>query len=123
MEASHDTTEPKAGAPLRIGAFLLALVLLFITAVAVIVMLDIGSTATCTDVRAGDALPNEDGECYDGSSTVKTIALVLGWPGSVLAGLATLLALAFTFTGRGGRRLMLTIAAAAILLGLSLIIG
>lgn len=123
MEASPTTTAPKAGALARIGVFLLALVLAFITAVAVIVMLDIGETATCDDVIAGKADFNSDNECYDGSSTVKTIALVLGWPGSVLAGLATLLALGFVVTGRGGRRLMLTIAAAAILLGLSLIIG
>ena len=42
-------------------------------------------------------------ECFDGSSTKKTISLILGWPSGVLAGLAALLALYFAATGRRGR--------------------
>lgn len=124
----HETNEthastPKAGVLLRIGAVLLALVLAFITAVGVLVMIDIGDTATCEDVLAGKADFNSDNECYDGSSSTKTIALVLGWPGSIFAGLAALLALGFAIRGRGGRQLVGAIAIAAVLLGLSLIIG
>ena len=106
----------------RVGAVILALVLAFITAVAVVVMLDIGELTPCDDVSSLSQL-NDDGECFDGSSGSKTIALILGWPGTVLAGIAALMALAFAIRGYGGRPLVLVIVAAAVLLGLSLIIG
>lgn len=118
-----DTGSPKAGVGARSGAVIGALVLAFLAAVAVLVMVQVGDTATCDDVLAGKADFNDDGECYDGSSTTKLIALVLGWPGAVLAVVATFLALAFAIRGRGGRRLVQVIVAAAVLLGLSLLIG
>jgi len=108
---------------MRILAVLLALVLAFIAAVAIMVMADIGGTATCEDVFAGKADFNDDNECYDGSSTTKLIALVLGWPGAILAAVSVLLALGFAIRGYGGRTLLQVIIAAAVLLGLSLIIG
>jgi hypothetical protein len=113
---------PKAGALARVGAVVLFLVLAFITAVAVVVMLDIGELTPCDDVTNISQL-NADGECFDGSSTSKTISLILGWPGSILAGIAALLALGFAIRGRGGRQLVMVIVAGAVLLGLSLIIG
>ena len=113
---------PKAGALQRVGAVLLALVLAFVCAVGVAVMVDIGDTTPCADVQSISDL-NDEGECYDGSDTKKTIALVLGWPGSALAGIAALLALGFAIRGRGGRTLVMTIAAAALLIAASLIIG
>jgi len=106
----------------RVGAVVLALVLAFITAVAVIVMLDIGELTPCDDVTNITQL-NDDGECFDGSSTSKTISLILGWPGTLLAGLATLMALGFAIRGTGGRPLVMVIIAGAVLLGLSLLIG
>ena len=87
-EPVRDTS--KAGALARVGAVILALVLAFITAVMVIAMLDINDTATCADVDAGIAQLNEDLECYGGSDSTKTIAVVLGLAGAALAGLATL---------------------------------
>jgi hypothetical protein len=117
------TAPPKAGAGMRILAVLLALVLAFVTAVAVMVMLDIGELTPCEDVGNDLSKLNDEGECFDGSSTTKLVSLVLGWPGTVLAGLATLLALGFAIRGYGGRRLITVIVAGAVLLGLALIIG
>ena len=112
----------KAGALPRIVAVLLALVLAFVCAVMVSVMLDIGETTPCADVETIADL-NDDGECYDGSSTVKTIALVLGWPGAIVAGVAAFLALAFAIRGYGGRQLMMAIGLSAALIAATLIIG
>lgn len=116
-------TERKAGALIRVGAVLLALLLAFITAVAVLVVLDISDTATCGDVFSGEADFNDDNECYDGSSTTKLVTLVLGAAGAIFAAIATLLALVFAARGHGGRRLVMAIVAGAVLLGLSLLIG
>jgi len=113
---------PKAGALARVGAVVLALVLAFITAVAVVVMLDIGELTPCDDVTNISQL-NDDNECFDGSSGAKTISLILGWPGAIIAGIATLLALGFAIRGYGGRQLVIAIVAGAVLLGLSLLIG
>lgn len=119
---AHDE-ERKPGAGWRILAVVLALALAFAAAVMILVATDIADTATCEDVRAGKALPNEDNECYDGSSTAKTIQVVLAWPSGILAGLAALVALYFAATGRRSR-LLLQLTAAAIALGaLSIAIG
>jgi hypothetical protein len=118
------TSGPGAqGAGWRLLAIVLALALAFAAAVMIIVAVDIGDTATCEDVRAGEALPNDEGECYDGSSTAKTIQVALAWPSGVLAGLAALVALYFAVTGLRSR-LLLQLTGAAIVLGaLSILIG
>ena len=127
MEAqeTHATpaTAPKAGALARIRTVLLALVLAFVAAVAFVVMIDIGELTPCSEIGSDLSLLNDDGECFDGSDSEKTISLVLGWPGAFAAALAALLALAFAIRGRGGRPLLIAIVAGAILLGLSLLIG
>lgn len=128
MEAheTHTTTRataPKAGALARIGAVLLALVLAFVAAVAFVVMIDIGELTPCAEIGSDLSLLNDEGECFDGSDSEKTISLVLGWPGAFVAALAALLALAFAVRGRGGRPLLIAIVAGAVLLGLSLLIG
>lgn len=122
MEAGTTHATPKAGGIARVVAVILALVLAFITAVAVIVVVDIGELTPCQDVTSPAQL-NDEGECYDGSDGEKTIAQVLGWPGAALAALAALMALAFAVRGRGGRPLLIVIAVAVVLLGLTLIIG
>ncbi|HLM30153.1 MAG TPA: hypothetical protein VK326_00655 [Solirubrobacterales bacterium] len=117
------TTEERGGAGWRVLAVILALALAFACAVMVVAMVDIGDTPTCDDVLSGEAAVPSDGECFDGSSTQKTITLILGWPSAVLAGIAALVALFFTFTGRQGR-LVLQLTGAAIVLGaLSILIG
>jgi hypothetical protein len=89
----------------------------------VIAMADIGETPTCDDVLSGEAVLPEDNECFDGSSTQKTISLILGWPSGVLAGIAALLALFFAATGRQGRLVIQLTGAAVVLGGLSILIG
>jgi hypothetical protein len=117
------TDNGKASGGWRALAIILALALAFACAVMVIAMSDISSTPTCDDVRAGIEPPNDQGECFDGSSGQKTISLVLGWPSGILAGIAGLVALFFAATGRNGR-LLLQLTGAAIALGaLSILIG
>lgn len=116
----HDS---KAGALARVGAVILAIVLAFVAAVMIIAMLDISDTDTCADVVAGIGEFNDDGKCYDGSDSTKTISVVLGLAGGAFAALAMLLALAFAARGRGGRPLLGAIVIGAILIALSLIIG
>ena len=116
-------TEPKAGGGWRALAVVLALTLAFACAVLVLAMSDIGSTPTCKDVLTGAAPLPSDGKCYDGSSAQKAISLVLGWPSGILAGLATLVALFFAFTGRRGRLLLQLTGAAVVLGGLSILVG
>ena len=122
----HPTTttadRPKAGAGPRVLALIAALGLAFAAAVAILAMILIGDTTPCADVDSPADL-NEDGECFDGSSTKKLIALVLGWPGAVLLAASVLLALGFTITGRGGRRLIAVAVAGAVLFGLSILAG
>jgi hypothetical protein len=101
----------------------LALALAFAAAVMIIAMADIGDTPTCDDVLSGKAALPSDNECFDGSSTQKTISLVLGWPSGVLAGIAALFALYFAATGRRGRELLQLVAVAIVLGALSIGIG
>ena len=113
----------RPGAGWRVLAVILFLALAFACAVMVIAMADIGDTPTCADVRSGAAPLPSDLECFDGSSTQKTISLILGWPSGILAGIAALAALFFTITGRYGRLVLQRTAAAVVLGAASLIIG
>lgn len=112
----------KAGAGPRVLAVLAALVLAFAAAVAILAMILIGDTTPCADVDSPADL-NEDGECFDGSSTKKLIALALGWPGAILLAVSVLAGLAFTITGRGGRRFIGVAVVGAVLFGLSIAAG
>lgn len=112
----------KAGAGPRVLAVLAALVLAFAAAVAILAMILIGDTTPCADVTSPADL-NDDGECFDGSSTKKLIALVLGWPGAILLAVSVLAGLAFTITGRGGRRFVAVAVVGAVLFGLSILAG
>ena len=117
------TTDEKAGGGWRALVVLLALALAFACAVMILVATDLADTPTCDDVRAGLEPPNDEGECYDGSSGAKTAQMVLAWPSGILAGLAALLALYFAGTGRQGQ-LLLRLTGAAIAIGaLSIVIG
>jgi hypothetical protein len=115
--------EEKASGGWRALAVVLALALAFSCAVMVIAMADIGSTPTCKDVLSGQAALPSDGECFDGSSTQKTISLILGWPSGVLAGIAALVALFFAASGRQGRLLLQLTGAAIVLGGASILVG
>ncbi len=112
----------KAGAGARLGVAVLALVLAFCAAVAVVAMADISSLTPCDDVTSLSQL-NSEGECFDGSSAKKVISLIFGWPGAILAVISVLLAIAFVIRGRGGRILAISIGGAVVLFGLSILIG
>lgn len=112
--------EDVAGVGLRIGAGVLALVIGIVCAVAVAVMVDVGDTPLCEDVGSAQAFGTVT-ECYDFSGSVKPIVVGAGWIGAVLAGIAAILALGFAIRGRGGRIFLLTTAAAAIFLAISVI--
>jgi len=113
-------SEDTAAVGLRIGAGLLALMLAFICAVAIAVMIDVNDTPLCGEVPSAQELAGGY-ECYDFSDSVKPIVVGAGWIGAVLAGIAAILALAFAVRGRGGRSLLLVIAAAAVLLAVSVV--
>jgi hypothetical protein len=91
---------------------LLALLLLAGGAILVIFAINPDNTPRCDDVAA--AL--RAGECRDLGSTQETAATIVAWIGSLFAAVGIVAALAFTFTGRGGRRAV-GIAVAAIALG------
>jgi hypothetical protein len=107
-----------AGVGLRIGAGVLALVLALVAFAAVATMIDVGDKGVCADISGQG---NGIYECYDFSSSVKPIVVGAGWIGAVLAGVATILALGFAIRGRGGRIFLLTTAAAAIFLAISIL--
>jgi hypothetical protein len=114
------TRQDTAGVGLRIGAGALALVIGIVCAVAVVVMVDVGDTPICEDVTAAQVQVGGY-ECYDFSGSVKPIVVGAGWIGAVLAGVAALLALGFAVRGRGGRIFLMTTAAAAIFLAISIL--
>jgi hypothetical protein len=107
----------------RALAVLGVLVLAFAAAVMIAVMVDIGGTPTCADTPRASIALGETVECFDGSSTQKTISLILGWPSGVLAGIAAVLLLLYTFTGRRGRLAVQAFGLALILGALSIAVG
>jgi hypothetical protein len=112
----------RAGAGPRIAALLLALALAIICAVGVALMADVADKGVCEEIDRGQVLGTTY-ECYDFPASVEPVVLGAGWIGSVLAGIAAILALAFTIRGRGGRLLLLVTAAAAGFLVLSIIVA
>lgn len=120
---SPATDDGKANVGLRVGAVVLALAVALGAAIMVAAMLILADTATCDAVRAGEALPNSDGECFDGSSAAKTASMIFGWPGALLTTLAAILGLAFAVRGRGGRLFLGALAAGALLDALSIVVG
>jgi hypothetical protein len=122
LEASS-VDQGRTGVACRALAVLVGLALGFGCAVMAAAMSDIGSTPTCHDVSSGKAAIPPGGECFSGSSLQKAITLGLGWPSGVVAGVAGLVAMAFSITGRRGP-LGLVLAGVAILLGgLSVLLG
>jgi hypothetical protein len=111
-EPAATAGDGRAGGGMRALAVLAALILGFAAAVVIAVMVDVGSSPICEDV-GGVSAPTED--CYDMSSGIKPVVLILGWAGGVLGVAAALAFLRVAFTGRGGR-LALQLAGAAILL-------
>ncbi len=115
----------RAGGPARVGAGLLALLLAFGAAVMIIVAIEASDLNVCSDTAALEREQAATGafivECYDGSTTEKTLTVILGGLSGIFAAVGTVLAFLFTIRGRGGRPLVIT-AAAAVLLALIVIV-
>lgn len=107
-----------ANVGLRIGAGVLALVLALIAFAGIAAMIDVSDKGTCDELVVQNGFIQE---CYDFSESVKPLVLAAGWIGSILAGIAAILALAFTIRGRGGRILLGAIGAAAFFIAISII--
>lgn len=111
----------KAGVPARVLGVVIALVLAFAAAVAIIAMLDISGLTPCYDANRD---PNFTGtDCFAGSSKRQLLTLILGFPGAALAAIAVVLTLAFVVRGRGVKEAGIAIAAGAVLFGLALLVG
>ncbi len=116
-------TPEKGNGGLRVLAAIGVVVLAFVALVGFIAFADIASTDTCDSVRDGTGQLNDDLECYDGSSGLKTIVTAMGFLGSALIAVAAVMSLMFAIRGRGGRPLLMVLGAGVVLFGLSLLIG
>jgi hypothetical protein len=110
--------ERKAGVGWRILAVLVGLIFALFGVAFVIAAVDIGDAPLCEDV--GQAILAE--ECYDGSSTQKTIDLITGWPLGILGILVLPLAIYFAATGRHARVMIGAAVASLALLGINLLL-
>ncbi|MCB0864708.1 MAG: hypothetical protein KDB58_03245 [Solirubrobacterales bacterium] len=115
-------TPDKGNGGLRVLAAIGVVVLAFVALVGFIAFADIAGTTPCDDVNSISDL-NSDGECYDGSSGLKTIVTIMGFAGSALIAAAAVMSLMFAIRGRGGRPLLMVLGAGVVLFGLSLAIG
>jgi hypothetical protein len=113
----------KGGAPLRALSVPLFVLVLLGAAIMIIAMADIAGTQLCGDVTRADLISDPGGECFDGSSAQKTIGLVLGFAGGGLGVIAALMAIAYTFTGRRGRSVLVLTGAAVLLSVASIVVG
>jgi hypothetical protein len=111
--------DDRAGVGARVAAVVLALALAVICLAGVAVMIDVADQGLCEELDLNRSAMVR--ECYDFPRSVEPIVVGAGWAGSILAGCAALLALAFTVLGRGGRILLATSAAAVVLLAVSII--
>jgi hypothetical protein len=108
--ASRQPEAPgESGMGWRIGAVILGLLAAIWGAVLISVLLDLGDRPTC-DEAAREVLaitnPEREIDCFDGSSTAKTLTLILGWP-TAIAFIALLpLGIYFAATGHRGRLLL-----------------
>lgn len=113
---------------MRALGVLLALVLAFGAAVMIVAMVDINNTPRCDDPAAIAAYHRSHPfdrtiSCFDGSQAKKDVVMVLGFAGGGVGAIAAVLSLAFTVTGRNGRRVLAATALAIILSGLAILIG
>ena len=122
MEYASTPAERGGGAS-RALAVVLFFVLLLVSAIMIIAATDIAGTALCRDVTVQDALQDPSGECFDGSSIQKVLSVAFGYLAGGIGAIAALLAIAFTFTGRRGRLVVIATVAAIVLAGISIGVG
>ena len=116
--ARTETDDDKASGLWRALGVVLGLALLFAGAVMIAVAVDLADTPI--GVAACQAEPGCT-EYFDGTSTERTIQVVLAGISGALAGIAALVAFAFAATGRRGA-LLLRLTGAAIAVGVLAII-
>jgi hypothetical protein len=91
-------------------------------------MVDINDTPRCNDPAAIASYHRSHPfdrtiDCFDGGQAKKVVVMGLGFAGGAVGAIAAIMALAFTVTGRNGRRLMAATALAIVLSGLAILIG
>jgi len=131
MEASGSTTNPppptgepvdrdeKAGAGWRILAFILALALIFATAVMIVIAINPDDTPRCEQVVLAQAA----GECYDTGKTQQTVQAGFALAAGIAGAIAVLLALFMTFTGRRASTTVKATTIAVVLGAITVLIG
>jgi hypothetical protein len=117
------TPAERGGGASRALAVVLFLILLLGAAIMIIAAADIAGTTLCSDVTLQDARLDPNGECFDGSSIQKVVSVALGFASGAVGVIAALLAIAYTFTGRRGRLVVIGTVAAVVLAGASILVG
>jgi hypothetical protein len=117
------TPAERGGGVWRALAVVLFLLLLFGSAIMIVAAADIAGTTLCSDVTLQDAVRDPNGECFDGSSIQKVLSVAIGFLAGGIGAIAALLAIAFTFTGRRGRLVVIATVAAIVLAGISIGVG
>jgi hypothetical protein len=106
----------------RIAVAIAALIIAFLGVAFIIAGLEIADTPTCEAVIAGDELPSE-GECYDGSSTMRTVQTILAVGAGGLGILALIPGFAYAFRNTWLRQWMTLTGAAVVLVVIYAIAG
>jgi hypothetical protein len=104
----------------RILAVIVGLVFGLFGIAFVVAAVDIGDARLCEEAREEPSLFAE--ECYDGTSSQKTLDLITGWPLGILGILVLPFAIYFAATGRRARLMIGAAAASVALLGLNLLL-
>jgi hypothetical protein len=110
---------------MRALAVLLALVLAFGAAVMIIVGFDLTDGVTCDEFLelSNEEKIEQDLECYDTSSSQKSILAGLAWASGVVGALAAIAALFLAVTGRGARTFGRLAVGAVLLVGIYFLVG
>lgn len=106
----------------RIAVGLAALIIAFLGIAFIIAGLEIADTPTCDDVLAGKELPRE-GECYDGSSALRTVQTVLAIGAGGLGIAALIPGFAYAFRNIWLRKWLMMVGAAVALVAIYAIVG
>lgn len=101
----------------------LALVVAFGAAVAVLASAEVTGWTPCVEVNRNPEAFLTATECYDGSQKRQILSLAFAWPGALLLVAGCLLSLAFAIRGRGARAAIIATVAGVVLFGLSMLVS
>lgn len=111
--------DEKAGGLWRLLAFVLALALIFASAVMVLIGLNPDDTPRCDQVE----LSRLAGECFEVGKGQQTIQAAFAWATGVIGAIAALLALYMTFTGKRASTTLKATFVAVVLGAITVLIG